>query len=100
MTDFLSLLAITYLCNATAEQRMMAFSEALHCANTYEQVKRHFLPTFTPAPIGTKTRSAQNVVAYLEFKNWEADNPELVADLKARANEQARKAAVMPPPPG
>ncbi|SDI25037.1 hypothetical protein [Aliiruegeria lutimaris] len=92
MTEFLTVLAFTYLCNSTAELRVVSYDEASDCTFAYEQVKRHFHPEFGIAPAGTRHRQEQNIVAYLAFKQWEKDNAEFVTGMKTEAARLAREA--------
>ncbi|NDR56368.1 hypothetical protein [Aliiruegeria sabulilitoris] len=92
MTEFLTVLAFTYLCNSTAELRQVSFDEARDCTLAYEQVKRHFHPAFGVSPVGTRHRQEQNIAAYLAFKQWEKENAEFVAGMKAEATRQAQDA--------
>lgn len=95
MTGYLAALAFTYLCNSTAEVRLVSPDEARACTSAYELVKRHFYPSFEVAAIGTPERQAQNAAAYLAFKRWETDNATLVAQMQATARRQARDATAL-----
>ena len=95
MADFLTLLAFTYLCNGTAEVRLLAPPEAAACTSAYEGVKRHFYPEFEVAPLGSPERIAQNATAYAGFKAWEADNAALVATMRADARRAAGEGQVI-----
>ncbi len=83
MAEFLAILAIYYLCDATAATRQLTSEELNYCMTRYEAVKEHFLPDGARAARGTPEFSAQNREAYQGFKRWEAENADLVASLRA-----------------
>lgn len=79
----MTLLALYYKCTALAEDGLLTQSERFACNATYQQAKRMFLeePLHDPSVVLT---TEQNTLAYLRFKDWEAENPEVVRDLKAQ----------------
>ncbi|MEM8802846.1 MAG: hypothetical protein AAGF55_09965 [Pseudomonadota bacterium] len=81
MMEFLTLLSIYYNCTALAEQGLLTRSERIECNASYQQVKRHFVGQPTDALLSHE----QNVNAYRKFKSWEAENAQLVQDLKSYA---------------
>ncbi len=85
MTDFLTILAFTYLCNSTVELRLVSLDEARDCAAAYEEVKQHFQPGFELASDGVPQQRQKRIAAYLALKQWESENADLVSRLKAEA---------------
>ena len=81
MMELLTLLSIYYNCTALAEQGLLSRAERIECNAFYQQVKRHFVGQ----PPDTLLSHEQNVIAYRKFKSWEAENAELVQDLKGYA---------------
>ncbi|MCV2873437.1 hypothetical protein OEZ71_14145 [Defluviimonas sp. WL0050] len=88
MTDFIFVAALYYACDQAAIQNRLSARDILRCSRVYETVKVHFLsdeerqalPTLAP-----RDHALTMQTAYLRFKDWEKDNPDLVASLKAEA---------------
>lgn len=80
MSNFLSLLALHYFCDAASAADVLSRSEMQVCMANYQAIKAHFVSPEDPAAQG-----ARNVAAYRAFKSWEAQNHVLVADLRGRA---------------
>ena len=93
MTAFLEILAFYYLCDSVSQLRTLDPTEVLRCTAAYEQVKAHFQPLEGPGTHG-EGRTA-NAAAYLGFKAWEADNADLVGDLRRTAEGAARRNPVL-----
>jgi len=89
MPEFLDLLSLYYLCDATALVRPMSSGEIEGCMDLYTQVKAWFAP-FDLAPIGSLERHAQMMEGYLGFLDWQAANAELVEDMRDDAMAQAQ----------
>lgn len=89
MQDFLDLLALYYLCDATALVRPMSGGEIAACMDTYDSVKAWFAP-FDLAPTGTLERHAQMLEGYLGFRNWQDANGAIVAPMRDQAMLQAQ----------
>ena len=89
MPEFLEILTLYYLCDATALVRPMASAEVEACMGVYDQVKAFFAP-FDLAPVGSLERHAQMIEGYLGFLNWQEANPDLVAEMRDDAMDQAR----------
>ncbi len=85
MSEFLSLLAVYYLCDAMAVSRHLTMQEMMNCTRTYETVKSYFITEFELAPIGTPERAAQMQQGYLGFLDWEEANADTVEEMQARA---------------
>lgn len=81
MMKLLTLLSVYYTCTAQAEQGLLTRAERFECNSSYQQIKRHFAGK---APNAILTHE-QNVAAYRMFKDWEAENADLVNDLKSYA---------------
>ena len=94
MGEFLAILSIYYICDSTAAMRPLAGSEMLACAQTYDEVKVWFIEDWELAPKGSLKRFEQNLQGYQGFKAWETENPGLVAEMKAHAEETARGGGV------
>lgn len=92
MSEFITVLALYYLCDATATLRPMTAAEIGTCYATYDTVKIHLIDDADLAPVGTVDRVQQMTAAYLAFKTWEDDNARLVAGLRAEARDMARAA--------
>ena len=89
MSAFLKLLMVYYLCDSAAALHPLPGNDAAHCVQSYERVKSAFLPPGAQVPAGAYARARQSRAAYLRFKSWEANHPELVARLKPIASAQA-----------
>ncbi len=89
MQEFLDLLALYYLCDATALVRPMSGAEISACMDTYDAVKAWFAP-FDLAPRGSLERHAQMLQGYAGFQDWQAANDALVADMRGDAMARAR----------
>ena len=79
MQSLLAALSLYYACDVIASHRPMDGKEVMFCASAYEAVKGHF------APETGETSVMRNQAAYLAFKSWESDNPELVEALQQQA---------------
>lgn len=85
---FQALLTGYYLCNAAAAVTLLDYTTVAHCVLTYHSVKAHFLTEEELAALDADPLGfggAHGQTAYLRFRAWEEENPELVADLKAEA---------------
>ncbi len=89
MSEFLDLLALYYLCDATALLRPMSGGEVQDCMATYDAVKAWFAP-FDLAAEGTLERHAQMLDAYRGFLAWQDANADLVSHLRAEAMAHAQ----------
>ena len=83
MIELVTLLSIYYKCAALAEDGLLTKRERFSCNNTYQQVKREFVPD-TADPSDYALKSQQNILAFQRFKSWEAENAEIVRELKER----------------
>ena len=88
MGEFLALLSLYYMCDATAAMRPLAGDELAACTEAYETVKVYFIEDWELAPKGSLERFAQNLQGYQGFKAWEAENSDLVAKLKREAEAE------------
>lgn len=84
---FIALLSAYYLCDAAATLQPLPPSTAQACAAHYEAVKATFRPASDSSPAARRA-------AYLRFKAWETENPDLVAHLRRQATENARKSLI------
>ncbi|WP_143515378.1 hypothetical protein [Pseudooctadecabacter jejudonensis] len=82
MDDFLALITVYYECSALAEAHVLSQVERFACNETYQQAKRLLLDGPLSEPGSILTRD-QNTQAFLAFKEWEAANAALVAQLKS-----------------
>lgn len=89
MSEFLQILALYYLCDATAVVRPMAGEEIRACFDIYETVKIYFAP-FDLGPVGSLERHAQMLDAYLGFVDWQEANAEIVGAMREEAMAEAR----------
>ena len=89
MSDFFDILALYYLCDATALVRPMSAGEVHDCMATYDAVKAWFAPFNLAAP-GTLERHAQLLDGYQGFLDWQQANPDLVTDMRGDAMAQAQ----------
>jgi hypothetical protein len=88
MEQFLALLLAYYTCDAAAQTQTPLGGDRLLCVETYEEVKGFFAP-LDPAPVGTEGYGAQRIETYVAFSDWEAENAEVVAELRAEARAAA-----------
>jgi hypothetical protein len=86
LEQFLALLLAYYTCDAAAQTQEPLGGRRLACVETYEEVKDFFAP-LDPAPVGTAEYGLQRIETYRAFSAWEAENPEIVAELRAAAAE-------------
>lgn len=84
--ELLTLLSVYYGCTALAEDGQLTQTERFACNASYQQVKRLFVAEDLPKPTPVLLTFEQNRQAYLRFKTWEAENADLVKDLKAYAS--------------
>lgn len=94
MGEFLAILAIYYTCDSAAAMRPLAGDEMRACLASYDAVKVWFIEDWDLAPRGSLRRFEQNLQGYQSFKAWEAENPELVAAMKANAEAEVRRGGV------
>ncbi|MBW4710293.1 hypothetical protein KX928_21095 [Roseobacter sp. YSTF-M11] len=76
MPEFLTVLALYYACATTATTLPMSHADVMACMDHYEAVKTHF------APEGEPTGPQRSRTAYLNFKDWEQANQDLVDSLR------------------
>ncbi|MFD0979307.1 hypothetical protein [Tropicimonas aquimaris] len=88
MTEFLAILAVLYTCNAAAEVRVLSSDEAVACSGVFEVVKAQFMDDPEAGNSDPMSSTRQNVDAYLAFKQWEADNPDLVDEMQRAARHE------------
>ena len=87
MTQLIAMLAIHYACNQAASQTLLDAEQAAACAANYHSVKRQFLSQEESAALSRakpKERHALMMRAYLRFKQFETDNPEIIMQAKAQ----------------
>lgn len=77
MSDLLRLLVLYYTCDVSAQAQFPSPQDWARCMGHYHQIKSHFAD-------GLDGPAAQ-VEGYRRWKTWEAENPALVASLRARA---------------
>ena len=82
MQELLALLDVYYQCTALAEAHQLTQLERFACNETYQQAKRLFLEGDLAHPGSVLTRE-ENTRAFLAFKEWEADNADLVASMRS-----------------
>lgn len=90
MAEFLTILALYYMCDATATMRPMSADEIAACTSTYDSVKVYFVDDFDLAPPGTVDRFRQMTDAYIAFQDWEEQNADMVAQMRQTAWNEAR----------
>lgn len=91
--EFMNLLAAYFLCNATAELRMLEAYEAQQCLAWQTAIKVELLPDVSPESYEALTLTERADVGrrgYQAYLAWKVQNPELVADLEAQARAVAR----------
>lgn len=87
MSELLTLLSFYYACSALAADGQLTQGERFDCNRTYQAAKILFLdPEDRPAP-GAEIPAMLNKEAYRRFKDWEAENADLVRQMKARGPE-------------
>ena len=84
MSPLLNLLSFYYLCDQAAAQQVLSASDVADCMANYDRIKHEFINQ-APAPMGSAERAAQNRLGYISFKSWEAANPDLVQEFRAKA---------------
>lgn len=94
-SEFMNLLAAYFLCNATAEVRMLDVHEAQQCLVWQTAIKIELLPHVTPGDYTAMTsaeRAAFGREGYRAYLAWKAEHSDLVADLTTTARQQAEAA--------
>ena len=89
LAEFLALLLAYYTCDAAAQTQEPLGPDRLACVATYEEVKSYFAP-ITPSPRGTPAYGAERIATYRALSAWEAENAEVVAQLRAEAQAAAQ----------
>lgn len=84
MSPILNFLPFYYLCDQAAAQQVLSASDVADCMANYDRIKLEFIDQ-APAPVGSPERAAQNRLGYIGFKSWEAANPDLVQEFRAKA---------------
>lgn len=84
MTSFFAMIMLHYLCDQTAHTRALSSAEAAHCMENYQAIKLTFVDA-DQSHEQLQERAAQNRLAYARFKSWEAENAEIVAELRSSA---------------
>ena len=83
MTPLMALLALHYSCDVASAHAVLPRGEMQQCMANFQQIKLHFSPED-----GDATQGARNRAAYLAFKSWEAEHPDLVARLRREARDR------------
>ncbi len=89
--EALALIASYFLCSEAAEVRVLDRSEVEACTTIYTEVKLGFLPDVNMAAyqsMNAVERAEVNQRGYAAYVLWRAENPDLVAEMEARAREQ------------
>lgn len=94
MSEFLAVLAVFYMCNASAEVRVLSAGEAVACNGAFEMVKAHFARAPPPGTSRSSKPNVHDTGAYLAFKRWEIDNAELVEEMQREARFELRETPV------
>ena len=84
MIEIVALLSIYYKCAALAADGLLSQQERFACNSTYQAAKRQFVHDVI-GPSDRPLTSQQNVLAYQRFKSWEAENSDLVQQLKQQS---------------
>ena len=77
MTELLRLLSLYYACDVAAETQFPSPTEWARCMGHYHAVKMAFAWDLT----GPEAQ----IEGYRRWKTWEAENGDIVADLRSRA---------------
>ena len=91
MNELLNLLKILYACNLMAEQTPPSSEQAVFCVGIHDQVKLQFLTEAELEELSSVPLKRKNEITlrgYSRFKQWEADNSELVQKLRAAQRER------------
>ena len=85
---FQALLTAYYLCDATAAVTLMDYAAVVRCSVTYESTKAQFLTEEEHTALDADPRGLRgqyDLLAYRRFTEWEKENADLVAEMKADA---------------
>jgi hypothetical protein len=85
---FQALLTGYYLCDAAAAVTLLDYATVARCIVTYQSVKAQFLSEEELAALNAdplRFGGEHGRVAYLRFTEWEEQNADLVAEMKAEA---------------
>ena len=91
MNELINLLKILYACNAMAQQSPPSLEQAVFCVDIHDQVKLQFLTNPELDQIQRVPLKQQNKITlrgYERFKQWEAENIELVQKLQETAKRK------------
>lgn len=89
--EALAMIAAYMTCSQAAEMRVLDPVEAEACSAIYMQVKVDFLSDVdmeTYQKMSAAERAEVNQRGYAALLAWRAANPDIVADLKAKAQHQ------------
>lgn len=87
MQSFITALVTYFACDGAASERMLNAHEAQECARSYEAVKVSFLSEEERRALldGPSARTDVLLKGYRRFRNWMAQNPERVGELREAA---------------
>lgn len=83
--DFFSLLSMYYACDQATHETVLSHRDATICTQIYASVKQQFLTSDDITSLETADQAARAALlqlAYLRFKDWEAQNGSQVRDLR------------------
>ena len=85
MADLFTLIGTLYACNLMAEQGPVSPRQAYLCVQSQEAVKLRLLTSTEISELETLTLSERNKIklrGYRRFKTWEAENPDIVEQIR------------------
>lgn len=89
--ELLALIAANFICNAAAEQAKLPHDQALACAQNFTSVKLAFAGEVEPwvyQTLSPEERARLSREGYARFSEWQQQNPDIVAGLKAVAQKR------------
>jgi len=87
MPDLFSVLFIYYACDTASQKSLLSNEVMAQCTSAYEEVKTLFLTQDELellTSLSYSDRALQMRQGYVRFKEWEAQNPLLVASMKSK----------------
>lgn len=89
--EALALIASYFLCSEAADVRVLSRTEVDTCTSIYTEVKLGFMPNIDMAAYQSMSaveRAEVNRHGYAAYVVWQAENVDLVAEMKAYARDQ------------
>ncbi|MEX3009267.1 hypothetical protein [Hoeflea sp. TYP-13] len=91
MADLITLVGALYACNIMAEQSPVSLRQAYLCVQSQEAVKLRLLSADEISDLEGLSLAERNRIklrGYRRFKTWEAENPDLVRQIRREEKQK------------